>query len=195
MHNGYFVDGKKVHKMSKTGLFVEKEVIDDPVLVELKKAYESLHRHVVYTNSLHPSINLSTLIYDSWEPASDTIAVNTEFYSLLNTSITDCQKAEVSIAMNVKNVIPQNNSLLVFSIMKEEPDTTIVRYWKSIEVKELLQNNGRNDYLLKINHRILNDELNIQAGDRLSVYFWNPQGEAMDYVLSKKKIRVFISKE
>lgn len=195
MHNGYFVDGKRVHKMSETGLFVEKEVIDDPVLVELKKAYESLHRHVVYTNSLHPSINLSTLIYDSWEPPSDTIPVNTEFYSVLSTSITDFQKAEVSIAMDVKNVMPQNNSLLVFSITKEEPDTTIVRYWKSIEVKELLQNNGRNDYLLKINHRILNDELNIQAGDRLSVYFWNPKGEALDYVLSKKKIRVFISKE
>lgn len=195
MHNGYFVDGKKVHKMSETGLFVEKEVIDDPVLIELKKAYESLHRHVVYTNSLHPSVNLSTLIYDSWEPTSDTIPENTEFYSLLNTGITDFQKAEVSIAMDVKNVMHLNNSLLVFGITKEDSDTTIVRYWKGIELKELLQKNGSNDYLLKINHRILNDELNIQAGDRLSVYFWNPQGEAMEYVLSKKKIRVFISKE
>lgn len=196
MHNGYFVDGKKVHKMSETGLFVEKEVIDAPVLVELKKAYESLHRHVVYANSLIPNARNQQLMYQSLAPEADAIPYETEFYSLLNTEVKSfITELEFKIEMNIEIKEKADHSLLVFSITNEQSDTTIVRYWNKLEVKDLLHPGDDKNFILKINHRILNDELNIQAGDQLSVYFWNPQGEAMEYVLSKKKIRVFISKE
>jgi hypothetical protein len=102
---------------------------------------------------------------------------------------------EFKIEMNIEIKEKADHSLLVFSITNEQSDTTIVRYWNKLEVKDLLHPGDDKNFILKINHRILNDELNIQAGDQLSVYFWNPQGEAMEYVLSKKKIRVFISKE
>ena len=196
MHNGYFVDGDKVHKMSSTGLFVEEEAQDKNELVDLKNAYESLHRHAVFTNTLHPTFQQQKLMYESWEPDADTIPTNTEFFSLINTTITtDFRSAEVAIDMNVKNEGPDTHPLLVFSITKEEPDTTLVRLWKSIDAQELLQNKGENNYIFKINYRILNDQLNIQEGDRLSVYFWDPSEQPIQYVLSQKNIRVFINEE
>lgn len=196
MHNGYFVDGDKVHKMSTTGLFVEEEVQDKNELVDLKNAYESLHRRAVFTNTLHPTFQQQKLIHESWEPDADTIPTNTEFFSLINTTITtDFQSAEVAIEMNVKNEGADTSPLLVFSITKEELDTTLVRLWKSVEVKELLHSKGAHNYLFKINYRILNDQLNIQAGDRLSVYFWDPSEHPIEYVLSQKNIRVFINEE
>ena len=196
MHKGYFVDGKKVQKMSETGLFVEKEVVENTELVDLKNAYESLHRHVVYTNSLAPTIKQQQLMYQKWEPGEVEVPVKHDFYSLIDTEIkSNFKEAELMLEMNIHSKAETQHPLLVFSITKKSPDTTFVRYWNKIEVKELLHEKENNNYLLKIHHRIINNDLNIQSGDRLSVYFWNTNGEAIEYVLSKKNLRVFINED
>jgi len=192
MHQGYFADGNSVHKMSDTGLFVVKEKIENPAVIELKNAYESLHRHVVFSNSLRPSFQVKKLIIESWEPIEDTIPENSEYFSLINTTIpSNFETAEVSMEMSIANFSPNDGSLLVFSVTKEEADTTIVRYWNKIMVKELLQETEEGNYSLSVNHRIMNNGLHIQPGDQFSVYFWNPDNGTMNYRLSKKNFRIY----
>ena len=191
MHNGYFVDGTQVHKMSNTGLFVEDEEVEDQSLIELKKAYESLHRNIEFLNNLLPSNEEKQLLYAHSHSEKEIIPRGSEFFQLVDISLErGFETLEVSIEMSIEMSHVAPSPLLVFSINRDESDTTFVRYWNKVEVTELLHPTTQNSYVLKINHRIISKELNIQPGDRLSVYFWNPNGEMLDYVLSNKHIRI-----
>ena len=191
MHNGYFVDGAKVHKMSNTGLFIKDEEVEDQSMIELKKAYESLHRNIEFLNNLFPSNEQKQLLYAHSQSEKEKIPQGSEFFQLVDLSLErGFETAEVSIEMTVETAHVDPSALLVFSIKRDESDTTFVRYWNKVEVTELLHPTTENSYVLKINHRIISEELNIQLGDRLSVYFWNPNGIMLDYVLSNKHIRI-----
>lgn len=193
MTEGYFVDNEVVYKMSDKGLFVEKEKADKPELVELKRAFESLHRNAVFTNKITPSQEIKRVIFSTQQVSNEVIPINAEFISIAQTDITEnFNVASIQIEMNISSSEESQHPLLVFSITKETEDTTIVRYWNKIEVAELIQKTSNEDYVLEINHRIINSDLGIEKGDHLSIYFWNVDSKQLEYILSNKKVSLSI---
>ncbi len=191
MHNDYFVDDGEVYKLSDIGLFVELQEVEDGAMSEMKKAYESLHRNAAYLNNLFPSGQEKHVLFSHSQSEKEIIPEGSEFFQLVDLRLERLfTTAEVSIEMMVETPLVDPQPLLVFSIKREEKDTTLVRYWNKVEVKELLHHTAEDNFVLKINHRIISEELNIQDGDQLSVYFWNPTGGGLDYVLSNKHFRI-----
>lgn len=189
----YFVDGDQVIKLKKSGLFLSNETIDKPEILDMKMASESLHRQVIYMNKLIPSEIARELVFESNEVNS--VLMQDEFVSIINTSIPRKFKAleiELSIAFSSSNI--SEDQLLITSISSEKEDTTLVKYWDKISLKELIHEQ-ENETWLSLNQRIIDGELNIDKGDKLKVYIWNVKQVNNNIEMTNKNCRVYLQKE